>query len=48
MLAYRLIDTSPKEWFGRPLEEIHDGDLWRYWACKKAAQRVMNHLNQEA
>lgn len=46
MLAYRLIDTTPMHWFGRALSQVHDGDLWRYWACQKAAKRVLAHLEK--
>lgn len=46
MLAFRLCSTSPKEWFGQSVMDIHDGDLWRYSICKKISQEVLHLLEK--
>lgn len=41
LLAARLLASSPQEWFGKSLREIHDADYARWLACRRAAQRVI-------
>lgn len=37
MLRYKVLHSTPAEWFGRPVHEIAEGDLWRWWAVHRAA-----------
>jgi len=40
MLIFRLLESSAAEWFGKPLREVPDADLWRWRACVIAARRL--------
>ncbi len=46
MLAYRLCHSSVGEWLGRPVKEVHDMDLWRYYVCQAVAKRVLLLLDK--
>lgn len=40
MLAYKLLHSTPQEWFGQALKDVWDADVWRYMACVTAAKRI--------
>lgn len=42
MIAYRVLHSTPQEWFGRSLQEVEDADLWRWYACVEAAKKVIH------
>lgn len=44
MLRVRVLRSTPEQWFGRPLREVHDADMWRWWACVQAAQKLEERL----
>lgn len=41
LLAARVLQSTASEWLGRPLREVHDADMARYLACRRAAARVL-------
>lgn len=41
MQALRLLHSTPEAWFGRPLAEVPDGDLWRWYATRRVAERIL-------
>lgn len=41
LLAARVLASTPQEWMGRPLRELHDADMARWLACRRAASRVL-------
>jgi len=40
-LAYKVLKSTPQEWFGRPLREVHDADIARWIACERAAKTLL-------
>lgn len=38
MLVAKVLLSTPQEWFGRPLRQVHDADLLRWDACVAAAR----------
>lgn len=40
--AAQLLASSPQEWFGRPLREVHPADHARFLAAKRAAKRLLH------
>lgn len=41
MQGLRLLHATPQDWFGRPLSEVPDADLWRWLAVRNAASRLI-------
>ena len=37
MLRAKILGSTPEAWFGRPLRDIPEGDMWRWWAIHRAA-----------
>lgn len=37
MLRAKILGSTAAEWFGRPLRDIPEGDLWRWQAIQHAA-----------
>lgn len=37
MLRVKILGSTPESWMGRPLREIPEGDMWRWWAIRTAA-----------
>ncbi len=37
MLRYKVLNSTAAEWFGRPVHEVSEGDLWRWNAIRRAA-----------
>jgi hypothetical protein len=37
MLRAKVLGSTAETWFGRPLRDIPDGDMWRFWALRVAA-----------
>lgn len=44
LLAARVQASTPQEWFGKTLREIHSADYARWLACKRAADRVLSGM----
>lgn len=40
--AAQLLASSPQEWFGKSLREVHPADYARFLACKRAAKRLLH------
>ncbi len=40
MLAVKLLQSTPQEWFGRGMRQIHDADLIRFLAAREAAKKL--------
>ena len=38
MLRLKILGSTAEQWFGRPLKQIPEGDMWRWWAISRAAQ----------
>lgn len=38
-LAMKIRSSSPQEWFGRPLREVSDHDMARWYAIQRAAEK---------
>ena len=39
--AAQLLQSTPQEWFGKTLREIHPADYARWLACRRAAGRIL-------
>lgn len=40
MLRAKVLGSTPQAWLGRPLRDIPEGDLWRWYACVEAAHEI--------
>ena len=40
MLRAKVLSSTAEAWFGRPIKSIPDGDMWRWWALRTAAQAM--------
>ena len=38
MLRAKILGSTPEAWYRRPLREIPEGDMWRWWALSTAAR----------
>lgn len=39
MLRAKILGSTAAEWFGRPMRDIPEGDMWRWTACQLAASQ---------
>ena len=37
MLREKVRLSTPEAWFRRPVRDIPEGDMWRWWAISRAA-----------
>lgn len=40
-LVAKVLGSTPQEWFGRPLRQVHDADMLRWQACVIAARHLV-------
>jgi len=40
-LIMKVRESTPQEWFGRPLRQVLDADVARWYAVKRAAGRLL-------
>ena len=46
MLRAKILGSTAEGWFGRPLRDIPDADLWRWTLCVEAARQIEAKLRK--
>lgn len=44
MLVFKVLNSDPADWFGRPLRQLHDADIERWCACVRVAQALYRQV----
>ena len=44
MLIEKIKNSTAQDWYGKPLREIHDANMWRFLALKRAVE-IMGNKN---
>lgn len=47
MLRAKILGSTPAEWMSKPLPEITEGDMWRWFACLQAARDIQVNIGRE-
>lgn len=47
MLRAKILGSTAETWFGRPLRDIPDGDMWRWTACRVAANELEGQMRRK-
>jgi len=41
MLIEKIRNSTAQDWFGKPLRKVHDANMWRFYAIKRAVEMIV-------